>query len=196
MDKQIEILGKKKKPKQPSRPSSAQPGRAPARPCRLTGGFHLLAAVPSPARSLSPSLYLVGPGCRCQLPPPVCPSPPLPCGPASSVRRTVTPARPLSLLLRRGTALSALPSPCPSWTSTRALAHARRDPWPRRPPTNPSSFLSTAHARTCSRVPIRIASPSLALCPRRPTSPETRAHRASRPVRRKPCQATPSSAPR
>jgi hypothetical protein len=56
MEKQLQILRKMKKPKQPSRPSSAQPGRVPARLCRLTGGFHLLAAVPFPARSLSLSL--------------------------------------------------------------------------------------------------------------------------------------------
>jgi hypothetical protein len=55
MEKQIEIPGKMKKPKQPSRPSSAQPGRVPACPRRLTGGFHLSAAVPFPVRSLSES---------------------------------------------------------------------------------------------------------------------------------------------
>jgi hypothetical protein len=56
MEKQIEIPGKRKKPKQPSRPNSAQPSLAPARLRRKTGGFHPSAAVPFPALSLSLSL--------------------------------------------------------------------------------------------------------------------------------------------
>jgi hypothetical protein len=84
----------------------------------------------------------------------------------------------------------------PSWTSTRALAHVRRDPRPRRPPTHPSSFLSTACTRTHSLVPFHTVSLSLALCPRCSTSPETRARRAGHLARQKPRQATPSFAPR
>jgi hypothetical protein len=120
-------------------------------------------------------LCLAGPPCQCAKPLPPCAH---------------------SLSLRRGTALSAPPSPRPPWTSTRALTRACRDPRPRRLPTHPSSFLSTARARTRSPVPFRTASPSLALCPRRSTSPVNRACRASRPARQKPRQATPSSAPR
>jgi hypothetical protein len=124
------------------------------------------------------------------------PLPFLPHGPASSVCRTVTLARPLYLSLRHGTALSAPPSSRPPWTNTRALAHARRDPRPRHPPTHPSFFLSSSRARTRSPVSFRTASPSLALYSRRSASPETHARRASHPVRRKPRQATPSSTPR
>jgi hypothetical protein len=61
---------------------------------------------------------------------------------------------------------------------------------------HPRSFLSTARARTRSPVPFCTASPSLALCPRRSASLETRARCASRPVHQKPHQATPSSTPR
>jgi hypothetical protein len=78
MEKQIEILGKKKKPKQPS---LAQPGHALAPPDRwvppISGG--------SFPRALSPSLYLAGPACRRQCLHPRAPLP-LPRGPASSVR--------------------------------------------------------------------------------------------------------------
>jgi hypothetical protein len=77
----------------------------------------------------------------------------------------------------------------PPWTSMRALAHARWDPWPRRRPTHPSSFLRNL-------VPFRTVSLSLALCPRCSTSPETHACRASHKARQKQCQATSSFAPR
>jgi hypothetical protein len=110
--------------------------------------------------------------------------------------RTITPARPLSLLLRRGSPLSAPPSPRPPWTSARALAHIRQDPRPRRPPTHLSSFLSTARASTHFSVPFRTASLSLALCPCRLASPETLARRAGHLACRRPHQATLSSAPR
>jgi hypothetical protein len=153
---------------------------------------------PSP-RTLSLPLstqwaWAVGVGCLR----PCAPLPFLPHGPALSVCRTVTLARPLYLSLRHGTALSAPPSSRPPWTNTRALAHARQDPWPRHPPTHPSFFLSSARARARTRSPVsfRTASPSLALYSRRSASPETHARRASHPVPRKPRQATPSSTPR
>jgi hypothetical protein len=69
MEKQFENPEKKKKAKQPSRPSSAQPGRAPARPPSdrweptVSGGF-------CPARFPPPSLCLVRPTCWHQLLPP------------------------------------------------------------------------------------------------------------------------------
>jgi hypothetical protein len=56
MEKELENPEKKEKrkaAKQPSRPSLAQPGRAPARPCCLTGGPRLSAAALPPARPLS-----------------------------------------------------------------------------------------------------------------------------------------------
>jgi hypothetical protein len=108
--------------------------------------------------------------------------------------RAVTPARLLSLSLAASWApLSALPYPRPPWTSTRVLAHVHRDPWPHHPPTHPSSFLSTAHARTQSPIPFRTSRLSLALCPHRSASQETRARRAGHLARWKPRQATPTS---
>jgi hypothetical protein len=80
----------------------------------------------------------------------------------------------------------------PSWTSV----HARRDLRPRRLPTCPSFLLSTARTRTCSPVSFRASPLSLALCSHRSRSPETCARHAGHPARRKPCQATPSFAPR
>jgi hypothetical protein len=192
MEKQIEIPGKRKRPKQPSRPNSAQPGRAPAPLDRWVP--------PISDDSLPCALSLplsaqwgraVGASClRSRIPLPLCLM-----GPPRQRIEPLPPCdRPLSL--RRGTTLLAPSSPRPRWTNTRALAHACQDLRPRRPPTHPSSFLSTTRARTRSPVPFRTASPSLALCPRRSASPETLARRASRPVRRKPRQTTPSSAPR
>jgi hypothetical protein len=144
MEKQLENPGKKKKPKQPSRPSSAQPGRArpraraPAPPDRwappVSGGS-------LPARSLSPSICPVGPGCRRQFPPPSRPSS-LSASRARFARhRVVAPARPLSLSrCTVGPPLPAPPSPRPSWTKARALAHDRWNPRPHRPPTSPAPF--------------------------------------------------------
>jgi hypothetical protein len=196
MEKQLENPGKKKKPKQPSRPSSAQPGHALARPCRLTGGLHLSAAVPFPTRSLSPSLCPVRPGCRCQLPPPSRPFSLSALRARFARHRAVAPARPLSLSLRRGTPpiSSAFPAPV---VDQRARIRAHLPESSATSPAHaPSSFFRLARARTRSPVPVRTASPSLALCPRRSASPKTRARRADHLARRRPCQATPSSAPR
>jgi hypothetical protein len=194
MEKQLENPGKKKKPKQPSRPSLAQPGHALARPRRPTGGLHLSAAVPFSARSLSSSLYPVGPGCRRQLPPPSRPSSLSASQARFAKHRVVAPARPLSLAASWDPCQLHLPrahrgparahSRTFAESSATSLAHA------------PSSFLSPAHARTRSPVPIHTASPSLALCPRRSASPETRAHRAGHLARQRPRQATLSSTPR
>jgi hypothetical protein len=181
MEKQLENLGKKKKPKQPSWPGSAQPGRAHARP------RHRSAAVPFPARLLLPSLCPVGPGCRRQLPPPSRPSS-LSASRAHFARhQVVAPACPLSLSLHRGT-------PC-QLRLPRARTRARSPKSSAMTPAHvPSSFLSLALTR--SPVPFRTAPPSLALCPRRSASPETRAHRAGHLAHRRPHQATLSSAPR
>jgi hypothetical protein len=51
---------------QPSRPNSAQPGRAPMRPRRLIGGPRLSATALSPAHSPSLARCPVGPTCRRQ----------------------------------------------------------------------------------------------------------------------------------
>jgi hypothetical protein len=105
------------------------------------------------------------------------------------------PARPFSLSLRRGPSLSAPPSPRPPWTSERALAHVAGIlghvalPTPQllfEPRPCPHALPASFHA-----VP-----PSLALCSRRQTSPETRARLPGHLARRRPRQATPSSAPR
>jgi hypothetical protein len=83
-----------KRPKQPSRPSSAQPGRAPVPPDRwappVSGG--------SLPHTLSLSLSLPnGVGLSALVAFTHAPLSPLPRWPVSSVCRTVTPARPLSL---------------------------------------------------------------------------------------------------
>jgi hypothetical protein len=57
-------------------------------------------------------------------------------------------------------------------------------------------LLSTARARTHFPIPFCIVSLSLALCPRCSASPETRARHAGHLARRRPRQATPSSASR
>jgi hypothetical protein len=138
MEKQLGNPEKKKKEKekQPSRPSSAKPGRAPALPDRwatpMSGSFCPRALPPSL------SLCLVGPGCQRRFPRLRAPLPSLPRGLALPDTKLFPPrARPLSL--RRGPPLSAPPSPRPLWTSARTspesstttLAHAVR---PRRRP--------------------------------------------------------------
>jgi hypothetical protein len=118
MEKQLENPEKKKKAKQLSRPSSAQPGRAPALPDRwaplVSSGFcsvhfplplsaqwgQLVGASCFPPALVFP-LYLAGPFCQ-------------------TLSRC--PAHP-SLSLCRGPSLSAPPSPRPPWTSECALAH-------------------------------------------------------------------------
>jgi hypothetical protein len=167
-----------------------------ARPRRLTGGHHLSAAFPFSPRLLPLPLWPVGPLCQRRFPSPTRSSPSLPREAASSARRTISPHAPVPSRCAVGPSCQLRLSRAPSWTSTCALAHARRDPRPRRPPTHPISFLSTTHTRTRSPIPFCTASLSLALYPRRSTSPETRARRAGHLARRKPRQATPSFAPR
>jgi hypothetical protein len=120
MEMQLENLEKKKKAKQPNRPSSAQPGCVPARPCRLTGGRHLFAMVSAP--HVSPSLSLPsGANLSAPVASPCSPLPSLPCGPILPDAEPL-PRAPL-LSLHRGPSLSAPPSPRPPWTSERALTH-------------------------------------------------------------------------
>jgi hypothetical protein len=193
MEKQLENPGKQKKPKQPKPAHPAQRGHMPACPRRLTGGRHLSVAVSSPVHSLSlPS------GARLSAPVAFTLAPLFPLSLTGLLRQTSSrcPTRSLSLSLSRcavGPPLSVPPSPRPAVdqrarTSLESLATS--------PAHAPSSFFSTARARTHSPVPFRTASLSLALCPCRSASPETRAHRAGLLARRRPRQATPSSAPR
>jgi hypothetical protein len=120
MEKELENPEKKKRIKQPSRPKSTQPGRAP--PNRRTppvsgrsplllslslslsrsvpAGADLSAPVTSPARSLS--LCLVG---------------------LDRQSPSRCPAHPFLLSLRRGPALSVPPPPRSPWTGACAFAH-------------------------------------------------------------------------
>jgi hypothetical protein len=160
---------------------------------RLEGGLHLSAAFPlSPCLLLSPSAQWgrsVGASCpRPRAPLPLCLVGPL------RQRAKLFPPRARSLLLRRGTPLSAPPSPRPA-VDQHARTHART---PRSLATSPAHapqlLFSTARTRTRSLVPFHIVSLPLALYPRRSTSPETRARRAGHLARQKPRQATPSFA--
>ena len=123
MEKQLENLGKKKKAKHPKSAHPAQRGRTPARPRCLTGGRHLSATVSAPARSLSPSLYPVGPGCRRRFPSPARPSSLSALRARSTRHRAIAPCA-------RSLPRCAVGLPCqfrlpraPPWTSARALAH-------------------------------------------------------------------------
>jgi hypothetical protein len=110
-------------------------------------------------------------------------------------RRAVAPTRPSSLSAPWASPVSsALPAPT---VDQRACTHARRrNPQPRCPPTRPSSFFSPTHSRTHSPASFHTAPLPLALCPRRPTSPETHARLPGHLARRRPHQVTPSFAPR
>jgi hypothetical protein len=144
MEKELENSKKKKRRKQPKPAQSAQPGRAPARPHRLTGGPRLSAAVVP--RACPPSLARcpVGPACQRQfsltraLPASLAAQWGQPVG-ASFLPRTLPlslclagpvrqsssrcPARPFLLSLRRGPYLSVPPPPRSPWTGACTLAH-------------------------------------------------------------------------
>jgi hypothetical protein len=137
MEKQLRNSGKRKKPKQPSRPSSAQPGRAPAPP--VSGNF-------CPACSLPPSLCPVEPGYRHRFLRPRAPLPSLPCGPALPGAEPLPRALTLSLAAPWASSVSfAFPAPavdqrartrtrrrCGGWISpgsTRRTRCLARGPW-------------------------------------------------------------------
>jgi hypothetical protein len=167
-----------------------------ARPRRLTGGPRLSVAVLPHAPSLSRSL---------------------PSGADLSAPVSLARALPLSLSLSRGSGspvaeplprapLSSLSAP---WTlhvsfafsalvvDRRVRTHACR--WvsrPRRPPTCPAPFIEPRQCPTHTLTSFRVASPSLTLCPRRQPPPETCVRVSGHPARRRPLQASPSSAPR
>jgi hypothetical protein len=192
MEKEFENPEKRKRRKQPSRPT--KPSQA-ARPRRLTGEPCLSAAVflaralplllaaqwdqpigssfPSLVRPLSLSLSR-GPGSP---PPSRCP-------------------RASPLALRRGPALAVSPSSRPLWTSACALAHVAgfigHDARPR-------AQLPFLEPRQCPTHTPRLTSldfTSLVLCPRRQPPPKTRAPVPDHLARRRPLQASLSSAPR
>jgi hypothetical protein len=138
MEKELENSEEKKRRKQRKPAQSAQPGHAPARPCRLTGGPCLSAAVLP--RACPPSLVTQW---------------------GQTVGASFLPrALPLSLSLGLGppvaeplprTPLSRLPTlwtlpvssaPSALTVDRRVRTHARRRiSWPRRPPTCPAPFI-------------------------------------------------------
>jgi hypothetical protein len=126
MDKELENPEKKKRIKQPSRPKSAQPGRAPVHPRRLTGGPRLSAAVPlSRSRSLSRSLPA---GANLSVPVFFTRALPLSLCLAGSDHQSLSrcPVRPFLLSLRHEPALSVPPPPRSPWTGACALTHVAR----------------------------------------------------------------------
>jgi hypothetical protein len=193
--KVIRKFRKKEKGKAAQLAQLGPASRTPTRPCRLTGGFHLSAATPSPARPISPSLCPVGPGCRRRFPRSRALLLSLLCRPAMPVVKPLPQrARPLSLyavglrcklrLPRARRGLARAHSRTSPGTSATSSAHASQ------------LFLSTARTRTHFPASFHAAPLSLALCPRRPTSLETHARHPDHPAHRRPRQATPSSAPR
>jgi hypothetical protein len=138
MEKSLENSEKKKKAKQPNRPSSAQPGRAPTRPRRLTGGRHLLAAVSASRASPLPLSaqwgQLVGASC-----PPRTPLFPLCLAGTFYQTPSRCPACPFSLsALWAFPVNSALPTPA---VDQRACTRARhQDPQPHRSAHAPAPF--------------------------------------------------------
>jgi hypothetical protein len=126
---------------QPSRPNSAQPGRAPARPRRLTGGPRLSAAALSPMRSRSLPLLSL-----CHV------------GPIGQLLSRC-PERPFPHSLRRGPALSDAPPALAVDRRVRTRAR-RRISRPRRPPTRPAPVLEP---RQCPALSPRLISCSFAL---------------------------------
>jgi hypothetical protein len=115
---------REKKEMQPSRPNSAQLGRAPTHPRRLTGGIHLSAPTPSPARSLSLSRSqtagadLSAPVSFTALPSSLS----LSRRPGSPVAEPLPPLPPF-LSLHREPSLSDPPSSRPPWIGECALVH-------------------------------------------------------------------------
>jgi hypothetical protein len=120
MEKQLGNSGKRKKAKQPSRPSSAQPGRAPAPPDRWVppDSGNPLPRAPSLTLSLPSGARLSAPVSS-----PACPSSLSALRARFASRRVVTPARPSSLSVPWACAVSsAFPAPAVDQRA-RALAH-------------------------------------------------------------------------
>jgi hypothetical protein len=192
MEKQLENPEKKKKAKQPSHPSSAQPGRAPAPHDRwdpLDSGNFL---------SRAPSLSCPLPrGARLSAPvsSPARPSPLSASRAQFASRRAVAPRAPSLSLCAVGLPYQLRPphARCePASTHSLTLSGSSATLLcPRL-----SSFLSPARARTHSPASFHAVPPSLALCSRCQSSLETRVRDLGHLSHRRPCQATPSFAPR
>jgi hypothetical protein len=164
---------------QPSRPNSAQPGRAPARPRRLTSGPRLSVA------ALSLAHCLVGPTCRCRFHHPHAPPLSLSRGPGSPVAESLPRASPF-LSLRRGPSLSVPPALA---VDRRVRTRARH--WisrPRRPPMRPAPFLEPRH---CPALGPRLISHGFALSRALPTPPAA----AGEPRPRSQPSSSPETAP-
>jgi hypothetical protein len=142
MEKELENPEKKKRIKQPSQPKSTQPGRAPARPHRLTGGPCLSAVDPlSPARSLSLSLSTQwGRPVDASFLHPRAPSLSLSRGPGSPVAEPLPRAPLSSLSVSWACPVSSAPSALAVDRRVRTRARHRVSR-PRRPPTRPAPFL-------------------------------------------------------
>jgi hypothetical protein len=187
MEKELENSEKNKRRKKPKPAQSAQPGRAPARPCRLTGGPRLSAAILPHARPPSLARCPFGPACWRQFSSPRAPY--LYLAGRSASHRAVAPHTPFS-------SLCAVDPTC-QFRPLRAChgparAHSRTSPdfSATTPAHAPSSLLRALRTPVTS---FRAASPSLALCPRRQPPSETRARVLGHPARRRPLQASSSS---
>jgi hypothetical protein len=130
----------------PSQPNSAQPGRAPTRPRRLTGGPCLSAVALSPARSPSLARCPVGPTYRRRFLHPRAPPLSLPRGPRSPVAEPLPRASPF-LSLRCGPALSYPPPALAVHRRVRTRGR-RRISRPRRPPMRLAPFLEPRQCPT------------------------------------------------
>jgi hypothetical protein len=193
MEKQLGNSGKRKRPIQPKPAHQARP-RASAAPDRRTPPV----GASLPRTLLSLSLSLAAQWGQAVTLVPFARMPLFPLCLAGSVRQSSSrcPMHSPSLSLRRGPPLSAPPSLRLPWTSAHALAHVAGILGPDARPRTLAPFLSPARTPTHSPASFRKAPPSLALCSRRPTSLETRAHIPCQPARRRPRPATQSSAPR
>jgi hypothetical protein len=135
MEKQLGNSGKRKKPIWHKLAHQAQPrARTPAAPDRRTPPVG--ACLPRTLLSLAAQW---GQAVGASSLHPRAPLPSLPRGPGSPVVEPLPRALALSLSLRRGPSLSALPSPRSLWTSARTRAR-RRNSRPRRPPMRLSSL--------------------------------------------------------
>jgi hypothetical protein len=188
MEKELENPEKKKRIKQPSRPKSAQPGHAPAPSDRRTPPIS--GSSPSRAPSL-PHSVPSGADLSVPVPPPHTLS--LSRGPGSLVAEPL-PRAPLSSLSASWVChVSSAPSTLVVDRRVRTRAR-RRISRPRLPPTRPAPFLEPPSAPRSPLASFCTLLPSLALCPRLQTPPETRARVPGHPARRRSLQASPSSA--
>jgi hypothetical protein len=177
----LEIRGKRKSEFNLAIP--AQPGRTRVRPLRLTGGSHLTATTRIHTLSLPLSLYLVRPICRRRFPR----ARPLSLSLSALWARLISavdhsPAHSLSLSLSIAVPLGPHVSSVFPTTTSDPRSRTHRGDHPRRPPTRPSSLLGPARTRS---LPFLI-SHTLALCHRRPCSPQIHDHAIGRPARHKP----------